>query len=101
MEDAETRTAACRNAHMRQQLAEATATLDKVAACVRDMPKLQSVLGSSERLPGPRDVSGLVATSVSSKTRQTKAVHRRDVTLGRDFSLAFRVGFRTPSVNHA
>ena len=49
------------NAQMCQQLADATAALDKVASSVRDLPKLQLPVGGSEKLPAPRRSSGWVA----------------------------------------
>ena len=51
------------NAQMCQQLADATAALDKVASSVRDLPKLQLPVGGSEKLPAPRRSSGWVATA--------------------------------------
>jgi 3-hydroxyisobutyrate dehydrogenase-like beta-hydroxyacid dehydrogenase len=58
-----------------QQLADATAALDKVASSVRDLPKLQMSV-ASEKLPAPRASSGWVAVALSSgkqKRRRTKA----------------------------
>ena len=49
------------NAQMCQQLADATAALDKVASDVRDLPKLQLPVGGREKLPAPRRSSGWVA----------------------------------------
>jgi hypothetical protein len=49
------------NLQMCQQLADATAALDKVASSVRDLPKLQLPVGGSEKLPAPRRSSGWVA----------------------------------------
>ena len=49
------------NAQMCQQLADATAALDKVASSVRDLPKLQLPAGGREKLPAPRRSSGWVA----------------------------------------
>ena len=48
------------NAQMCQQLAGATAALEKVASGVRDLPKLQLPVGGREKLPTPRR-SGWVA----------------------------------------
>jgi hypothetical protein len=61
-------------AQMCQQLADATAALDKVATSVRDLPKLQMPV-AIEKLPAPRS-SGWVAVALSSekqKRRRTKA----------------------------
>ena len=49
------------NAQMCQQLADATAALDKVASSVRDLPKLQLPVGGNEKPPAPRRGSGWVA----------------------------------------
>jgi hypothetical protein len=49
------------NAQMCQQLADATAALDKVASSVRDLPKLQLPVGGSEKPPALRRSSGWVA----------------------------------------
>ena len=60
---------------MCQQLADATAALDKVASSVRDLPKLQMPV-ASEKLPAPRSSSGWVAAAPSSgkqTRRRTKA----------------------------
>jgi hypothetical protein len=51
------------NAQMCQQLADATAALDKVAASVRDLPKLQLPVGGTEKLPAPRRSSGWVTAA--------------------------------------
>jgi hypothetical protein len=62
-------------AQMCQQLADATAALDKVASSVRDLPKLQMRV-ASEKLSAPRSSSGWVAVASSSekhKRRRTKA----------------------------
>jgi hypothetical protein len=59
---------------MCQQLADATAVLDKVASDVRDLPKLQLPVGGSEKPPAPRSGSGWVAAAASRKQkRPTKA----------------------------
>jgi hypothetical protein len=49
------------NAQMCQQLAAATAALDKVASSVRDLPKLELSVRGSEKLPARRSSSGWVA----------------------------------------
>jgi hypothetical protein len=51
-------------AQMCQHLADATAALDKVAASVRDLPKLQLPVGGNEKLPEPRSSSGWVAAAL-------------------------------------
>jgi hypothetical protein len=68
------------NAQMCQELADATAVLDKVASGVRDLPKLQLPVGGSEKLKlaAPRSNSGWVAAGSSSGKRRTKAA--QDVT---------------------
>jgi hypothetical protein len=52
-------------AQMCQQLADATAALDKVASSVRDLPKLQMPVASA-KLPAPRSSSGWIAAALSS-----------------------------------
>ena len=63
------------NAQMCQQLADATATLDKVTSSLRDLPNLQLPVGGSERLPAPRGSSGWIAAASSSgkQKQRTKA----------------------------
>ena len=56
-------------AQMCQQLADATAALDKVASSVRDLPKLQMRV-ASEKLPAPRSSSGWVAAALSSEKQK-------------------------------
>jgi hypothetical protein len=74
MEQAELQRVRAENAQIRQQLADAAAALDKVAASVRELPKLELVIRASETLPGPRNASGWVAAALPSKTPRTKSV---------------------------
>ena len=80
MEQAQLERVRADNAQMCQQLADATATLDKVASSLRDLPRLQLPVGGGEKLPAPRSSSGWVpAASLSGKQkRRTKAA--QDVT---------------------
>jgi hypothetical protein len=75
MEQSELERLRAEKAHMCQQLADATAALDKVASSVRDLPKLQMPVGGSEKRPPPRSSSGWVAVASSSwkQKRRTKA----------------------------
>jgi hypothetical protein len=66
MEQSELERVRAENAQMCQQLADATAALDKVASSVRDLPKLQLPVGGSVKLPAPRSSSGWVATEAPS-----------------------------------
>jgi hypothetical protein len=69
MEQAELERVRADNARMCQQLADATATLDKVASSLRDLPRLQLPVGGGEKLPAPRSNSGWVAAASSSGKR--------------------------------
>jgi hypothetical protein len=74
MEQAELERVRAEKAQMCQQLADATATLDKVTSSLRDLPKLQLPVGGSEKLlPAPRSKSGWVAgaSSLASEARGT------------------------------
>jgi hypothetical protein len=63
-----------------QQLADATAALDKVASSVRDLPKLQLPEGGSEmKLQAPRN-SGWVAAGSSSGKQKRRTKAAQDVT---------------------
>jgi|SoimicMinimDraft_16_1059744.scaffolds.fasta_scaffold64378_1 hypothetical protein len=75
MEQSELERLRAEKAQMCQQLADATAALDKVASSVRDLPKLQMPVGDSEKRPPPRSSSGWVAVASSSRKqkRRTKA----------------------------
>jgi hypothetical protein len=67
MEQAELERVRAEKAQMCQQLADATATLDRVASSLRDLPRLQLPVGGSENLlPAPRSNSGWVAGASSS-----------------------------------
>jgi len=67
MEQAELERVRAEKAQMCQQLADATATLDKVTSSLRDLPRLQLPVGGSEKLlPAPRSNSGWVAAALSS-----------------------------------
>jgi hypothetical protein len=75
MEQSELERLRVEKAQMCQQLADATAALDKVASSVRDLPKLEMPV-ASEKLPAPRSSSGWVAAAWSSgkqRRRRTKA----------------------------
>jgi hypothetical protein len=76
MEQSELERLRVEKAQMCQQLAEATAALDKVASSVRDLPKLQMPV-ASEKLPTLRSSSGWIAVALSSgkqrRRRRTKA----------------------------
>jgi hypothetical protein len=67
MEQSELERLRAEKAQMCQQLADATAALDKVASSVRDLPKLQMPVGGSAKLPPPRSSSGWVAADFSSR----------------------------------
>jgi hypothetical protein len=73
MEQAELERVRAEKAQMCQQLADATATLERVASSLRDLPKLQLPVGGSEKLlPAPRSKSGWVAgASSASEARGT------------------------------
>jgi len=75
MEQSELERLRAEKAQMCQQLADATAALDKVTSSVRDLPKLQMPVGGSEKRPPPRSSSGWVAVASSSgkQKRRTKA----------------------------
>jgi hypothetical protein len=74
MEQSELERLRAEKAQMCQQLADATAVLDKVASSVRDLPKLQLPVGGSEKALAPRGSSGWVAVALSGKQkRPTKA----------------------------
>ena len=76
MEQADLERVRAENAQMCQQLADATAVLDKVASSLRDLPRLQLPVGGSEKLlPAPRSSSGWVAAASSSgkQKQRTKA----------------------------
>jgi hypothetical protein len=66
MEQSELERVRAENAQLCQQLADATAALDKVASSVRDLPKLQLSVGGSEKQPAPRSSSGWVAAEAPS-----------------------------------
>jgi hypothetical protein len=68
MEKADLERVRAEKAQMCQQLADATATLDKVASSLRDLPRLQLPVGSSEKLLAPRSISGWVAAASSSRS---------------------------------
>jgi len=72
MEQSELERVRAENAQMRQQLADATAVLDKVASSVRDLPKLQLPVGGNEKLPTPRSNSGWVAAAASPSRKQKR-----------------------------
>ena len=80
MEQAELDRLRAEKAQACQVLEDAIATLEKVAASLRDLPKLQMPVGGSEKQPAPRSTSGWVATARPPKQR-TKAkqegVHTR------------------------
>jgi hypothetical protein len=71
MEQSELERLRVEKAQMCQQLANATAALDKVASSVRDLPKLQMPV-ASEKLPAPRSSSGWVAALSSGKQRRRR-----------------------------
>ena len=73
MEQAELERVRAEKAQMCQQLADATATLDKVTSSLRDLPRLQLPVGGSEKLlPAPRSNSGWVAAALSSGTQKRR-----------------------------
>ena len=72
MEQAELDRLRAEKAQTCQVLEDATATLDKVAASLRDLPKLQMPVSGSEKPPAPRSTSGWVATARPPQ-RRTKA----------------------------
>jgi hypothetical protein len=81
MDQADLERVRAEKAQMCQQLADATATLDKVTSSLRDLPRLQLPVGGSEKLlPAPRSNSGWVAAALSlgKQKRPTKAA--QDVT---------------------
>jgi hypothetical protein len=81
MEQAELERVCAENAQMCQQLADATATLDKVASSLRDLPRLQLPVGGSEKLlPVPRSNSGWVAAALSSGKQKRRAKAAQDAT---------------------
>jgi len=70
-----------RNLTSAEQLADATATLDKVTSSLRDLPRLQLPLGDSEKLlPAPRSSSGWVAAASSSGKQKQRTKAAKDVT---------------------
>jgi hypothetical protein len=60
-----------------QELADATAALDKVTASLRDLPKLEMPADSTKKLSAPRSSSGWVA-ALSSKPRQRRIKSAHD-----------------------
>jgi hypothetical protein len=72
------------NAQICQQLAHATAALDKVASSVRDLPKLQLPVGGSEKLPASRRSSGWVAAPRRRADDQTRRGNSRVRELAED-----------------
>jgi hypothetical protein len=65
MEQSELKRLRAEKAQMCQQLANATAALDKITSSVRDLPKLQMPVGGSAKLLPSRSSSGWVATDFS------------------------------------
>jgi hypothetical protein len=80
MEQSELERVRAENAQMCQQLADATAALDKVASSVRDLPKLQLPVGGSVKLPAPRSSSGWVATEAPSGKQKRGGSRRTSAT---------------------
>jgi hypothetical protein len=81
MDQADLERVRAEKAQMCQQLADATATLDKVTSSLRDLPRLQLPVGGSEKLlPAPRSNSGWVAAELSSGKQKRRTKATQDVT---------------------